>query len=64
MTVLFVPGHLPLIQADRMLHRELKFAEVHSIKQKGCGVEIEYRKLTPPEIIAELESCEPEPFVI
>ena len=64
MATLFVPGHLPLIQVDRMLKYELKFKHVESIKPVDNGIQIKYHRLTYPEIIAELESCAPEPFIV
>lgn len=57
MATLLIPGHLPLIQADQFLRRELKFCNLKKIHRvsgySGC-IAIEYEKMSDPEIIAEL----------
>jgi hypothetical protein len=57
MVCLFIPGSVRLDQAGRILHRELREAFVESIKPRGTGVLIRYRRMTPEEIKTELMSC-------
>ncbi len=45
MTTLYVPGHLPAIQAQRFLDRELKYRRVLSVKVKDHGVEITHESI-------------------
>ena len=63
MAILDVPLHIPVVQLEGMLNRELRFRDVTSVKvyQQFMRIEHEYRE--PGEIIRELDSLlEPPTF--
>lgn len=58
MARLDVPLHIPIVQLQGMLTRELRFREVTSVKVSGNFMRIEHDRKPVHEIIAEIESCD------
>ena len=57
MTVLHVPLHLPVGQAQRFLSQELSFRSVTSVKVRDGMLVIEHQRLLPEDRAIILEKC-------
>ena len=64
MATLDVPLHIPIVQLEGMLSRELRYREVTAVKVRSSFMRIEHERRPTHEIIAEIESCnQPLTFV-
>lgn len=58
MATLDVPLHIPVVQLEGMLNRELRYREVTAVKVYPQFMRIEHDRKPVHEIIAEIESCD------